>query len=481
MYFYLEWSRINDSYKKAWNGVRKDFPDFAECIRTETWKHQMRATTPVLLNLAEKSIDLCRTILFPLAFKRATSAAFDDDAEYLASIQRMMEVELFAPLYYHLLLTFAYNFLCDNLEAKKFREYCGMLYNHSSQYDYDKLSHSDDRMALNKCKQDYISARKDAFKKLYKSVSPLADRLSVKTNPLYGPHYWISKARLQKDGLPPPCAWFILSRVVPHENPLSFFGKNFEDEDQFVKLSELIRDSESLQGFLMTTSANDRDSLFSHPSAYRYTNTYDTFTVINRQKSNDCYRELGSCDYGIKKSNSRFTIPSNLQKTFNCYLLERTYHINALSTADYYLTNKLYPAGTHLDFFDVLLPTKLHECDMHGALIDFFVSRINEDWRHILAERYVRYWDNYAIPILESVFIFLMSDYFKCVEEVMDAISEAFPDEEPSGDSIYNRLNPVRFLIFEKPDEREAQEHKSDKRLREQHNKMVATVFSARA
>lgn len=111
MYFYLEWSRINDSYKEAWNGVRKDFPVFAECIRTETWKHQMRATTPVLLNLAEKSIDLCRTILFPLAFKRATSAAFDDDAEYLASIQRMMEVELFAPLYYHLLLTFAYNFV----------------------------------------------------------------------------------------------------------------------------------------------------------------------------------------------------------------------------------------------------------------------------------------------------------------------------------------------------------------------------------
>ena len=185
---------------------------------------------------------------------------------------------------------------------------------------------------------------------------------------------------------------------------------------------------------------------------------------INSSMSKDLH--IPDEQYPYRGGKGTAIISSRLQKAFNNYAIERTFHLRAMATAEFYM-RKLRTTAKNTSGLTMLKPLDLHAPLVQSEFISFISNTSDLSGRPEIVEHYVRRWNRIALPMLEELFIWSMWVNFPTIADVETEIQRWIET-----DSNFERANIIRVLPSKKttplPGSRD---------LREFHNSIVNRAF----
>lgn len=441
-----------------------------------------------LYNIASACVSQCGDLLFsliPIEMLNLPYAETHKVSDFSPIVRNAMATRLHDSLCMHLIITFTYRFLCENLRPKKFNDYCDVFFTCQNSIAADnRLRGSKLDVRDKKC--DYRKVQREKYSSFCnelgisstQSIQPsLLDELykitSNKQTVNSLEEYLTDEVSI--DQIAPPSAWFLLfyiSQRIRHRKALSDSSK-----DRFLSFSELISSSEEAKILIEESEAADKITIAS-PHSQRmvlYGDYHGTFTCIPFDTNLRDVRPIPDLSYQLRTNNQSITISSNLQRVFNIYLLERNFHLHALTTAEFCARKFCDLAENRQTVAEVLsMPTKIHAPFVHGDFISFINDYVEVQSNPALIEQYIYRWNRYALPALEELFIGHMWNYVKDPIEIVSAVEGWI-----KSDNVYSNLRIIRGLYAESINSRKAHNpsplQKEEKKM---HNKLVDCIFS---
>lgn len=474
----LKWDSICENHKCHWNYLKSYF-GFSDEILFLNTRCLSRQTT--LDDLAENCICQCRDLLFslkPIECLPMHNSRYDGNQDFSFTIRTLMEQSLIQALSTHLIVTFAYRFFCENLEKQSLNRYSNILFDckNAEYVPKDKLQmYEDKKSEYNNWKRKYksffqemgIETEKtkenentphEENKNPPKEGTFLADLQDVASDVVATQKFIeVLKEELSFKRISPPCIWTLMLVLSERIHFLNAFGENV---DGYLALTELVSNAE------LTRSLLSEEMSFQDKQVDVAPVLFSTFVgiPINSSMSKDLH--IPDEQYPYRGGKGTAIISSRLQKAFNNYAIERTFHLRAMATAEFYM-RKFRTTAKNTSGLTMLKPLDLHAPLVQSEFISFISNTSDLSKRPEIVEHYIRRWNRIALPMLEELFIWSMGVNFPTIVDVETAIQRWI-----EADSNYERANIIRVLPAKK-----LTPLSGSRELREFHNSIVNSAF----
>ena len=452
----LQWNDVKIKHQNRWDFL-KEFYHFSNVQLPKSLDYPYGSVQRTRMDiLAENCIEQCRELLFsltPIEFLRDGSI-YDDYPDFSWNTRTNMRAELKKALCDHLTMSFAYRFLCENIQPQSlWQSSVGFFDCEHAAKDSEKPEDND--LVLDN-KRSFYKTQKEKHRSFCKELGIKSTqgqkgdaedldpdsilyklKESILDKEVADKFGKILQDELEVERIPPPSAWFFLYFISKRIR----FCNVFDDRgDGFLALAKLV--SEAKWSNILLSKEDTEEPLCELTPIL-----YSTFVGIpfDFKKTAD-QMSIPEMTFSLKGNKGEATISARLQRGFNNYLFERNFHLFAISTAELY-AQKL---GMHAErenqrLKTLLLPLKIHASLTQSAFISFFgcMSGLLEETS--IVERYVKRWNRCALPALEELFIWSIMEEFSTTEEIVDAIREW-----SEADSFDERFNIIRLIPTEK-------------------------------
>lgn len=466
----LKWDSICENHKCHWDYLESyfGFSDDTLSINTRYLSGQT-----ILEALAENCICQCRDLLFslaPIELLPMNNSRYDGNHDFPDSIRALMERDLTQALSTHLIVTFAYRFFCENLEPQSLNRYSNILFNckNARCASKNKLQiHEDEKSEYNNWKRKYESFCKELGIETEKSKKSedapkegafftclqdvTSDVMAAKK------FFEVLNEELSFRMISPPCIWtlmLVLSERIHFRNAFS------ENVDGYFALAELVSNAE------LTRSLLSEEMSFQDKQVDVAPVLFSTFVGIPINSSTSRDLHIPDEPYLYKESEEKAMISSRIQKAFNNYAIERTFHLRAMATAEFYM-RKFRTTAKNTNGLTMLKPLDLHAPLVQSEFISFISNTSDLSERPEIVEHYIRRWNRIALPALEELFIWSMWENFPTIAKV-----EAEIQRWIETDSNFERASIIRVLPAKKNTPLSG-----SRELREFHNSIVNRAF----
>lgn len=474
----LKWDGVSENHKCHWDYLESYF-GFSDEILSLNTRCPSRQT--ILDDLAENCICQCRDLLFslkPIECLPMRNSRYDGNQDFSFTIRTLMEQTLIEALSTHLIVTFAYRFFCENLEKQSLNRYSNILFDckNAEYLQKDKLQmHEDKKSEYNNWKRKYKSIfqemgietenpkeNEDTHNKENKNPpkeETFLTYLQDVASDVVAAQKFIEvlKEELSFKRISPPCIWTLMLVLSERIHFLNAFSENV---DGYLALAELVSNAE------LTRSLLSEEMSFQDKQVDVAPVLFSTFVGIPINSSTSRDLHIPDEPYLYKESEEKAMISSRIQKAFNNYAIERTFHLRAMATAEFYM-RKFRTTAKNTNGLTMLKPLDLHAPLVQSEFISFISNTSDLSERPEIVEHYIRRWNRIALPALEELFIWSMWENFPTIAKV-----EAEIQRWIETDSIFERANIIRVLPAKKNTPLSG-----SRELREFHNSIVNRAF----
>lgn len=451
---HLTWNAIEAFHETYWKSIfmrgvilnaNERFPDLL------TAPHSVdKNSTPSLDMLASACVDTCSDILF-----RFPMPGYETQS--LANKQWLQQYFKDA-LCDHLILTFSYRFCCDNLSNVSLRDSCGQLLraNPEFQRQYSGLGLRNRRRE--KVKDNYkgyeakyqkllqgltISPQGEETNNPVSSKATIADIIiqNIQCKSLFNTDLCLIKEKISPSSLPLPGIWANLFLIKNWEKVLNIVTS----KSPYSKLCELLK------------SADITAALARHNGKLHYVTANVNGSKLCESDCNNCFvavpistsstyitPQLSTTMTGHPNKNVSFT--KETQTLFCNYLLEKNLHIHALSTAIHLIDSMTsLNQSASVNLAGILPIFCLHSPLLQSQYLNL-LYHIPHPFNHrTLITSSISYWNSYALPVLEELFIWSIKIKYPCAEDILNAVLKCLEPTQLGG-SRYDRLNLYRLV-----------------------------------
>lgn len=447
VFYDLRWDDITNRRGTKWDTMKSEW-NFLQSYNlgcTDPWN-------PLLYRIAECCVDECRELLFsltPVTCLKEVDMSSEIQLDFSVNTRSVMASRLKTALCDHLVISFAYRFLCENLIPKTIAEYCDDLYCCQRNWDYMgvRASQTAARMEFRKtvrrmykdfCMDLGIGESNAGINTNQTILSFLKYVNDVDSRDLF---CGILEQDLQEETLPPPCAWFILAFIFERDKFLKIFDEK-KNKDFYIALANFVRESRFFK--VLMIEENVEEDLYDVPSLW--TKYGMLFSGIPFDSDMGIVSGIPDKTYELQlegfKENVRITVTARLQTMLNNYLLERNFHLYTTATAMSVLYSDKRVAKQKCPYTEAgLMLTNIHAPLVHSTFISLLKEPGELREESYLLEAYVKRWNREALPVLEELFICRVKETMNQKLEVVDAINEC-----ANADFVYERVNFIRAL-----------------------------------
>lgn len=327
----------------------------------------------------------------------------------------------------HLIVEFSYRFLCDNMEYKGFKYYADLF------YEYTNKGRSENYIS----KVEIQAQKKDNFENLKRKYENLCKEIATEYKDYMCP---------DTKCIPPITSSFLLFLASVRMD----LRRLRKADDQYCELSNLFRKStyasllcntEDSKEFFHTSVGQLKDiksvskeknqektMLLDVPQLYYKYSDMTGFVGIPFDGNSKHIQPMTLSKCVLKDDSgdgSEVSVSREAQIMFNNYLIERYFHLGAMTNAKYAYCRVAEERYDYKRLEYLMLPMYLEAPLLQSAFIEFLGSKQRHQLDDYLLRIYINRWNSVALPVLEELFLWSVFENCSNAADVAKAIEQS--------------------------------------------------------